>query len=80
MKPPMKISLGDIVRMKKPHPCGSDVWEVTRTGIDIGMKCQGCGRRVMIPRTQFEKSVKAFVKQAGAGQQESKPVNDGGGG
>lgn len=73
MKPPMKISLGDVVRMKKAHPCGSDLWVVTRTGMDIGIKCQGCGRRVMIPRVQFEKSVKAFVKQGAAEQPGNTP-------
>jgi hypothetical protein len=53
--------VGDIVQMKKKHPCGSDVWEITRTGVDFGLKCQGCGRRVMIPRPKFEKGVKKIV-------------------
>lgn len=62
--PPLKIYLGDIVRMKKQHPCGSYIWEVTRTGIDIGLKCQGCGRRVMIPRTKFERACKEILSRA----------------
>lgn len=61
-----QFALGDVVQMKKQHPCGSDRWEVTRTGIDIGIKCLGCGRRVMIPRIQFEKAVKKRFP-AGAG-------------
>ena len=58
--------LGDVVKMKKTHPCGSDRWEITRTGIDFGLKCLGCGRRVMIPRPKFEKSVRAIVEPAGS--------------
>jgi hypothetical protein len=54
--------LGDIVRMKKSHPCGSYEWEVTRTGVDFRIKCLGCGRQVLIPRPKFEKSVKTVVK------------------
>ncbi len=57
----IKYYIGDIVKMKKTHPCGSDLWEITRTGVDFGLKCQGCGRRVMIPRPKFEKSVKSVV-------------------
>lgn len=50
-----EFAVGDIVRMKKKHPCGSFHWEVTRMGADIKMKCTGCGRSVMIPRMEFEK-------------------------
>lgn len=59
-----RYSLGDIVRLKKPHPCGSDQWEVTRTGMDFRIKCLGCGHQVLVPRPKFEKSVKAIVKSA----------------
>lgn len=62
MRPVMKIAVGDVVRLKKPHPCGSYTWEVIRTGADIRIKCRGCGRIVMMPRTQFERRVKEFVK------------------
>jgi len=58
----IKFYLGDIVRMKKRHPCGSFEWEVTRTGVDFRIKCLGCSRQVLIPRPKFEKSVKAVVK------------------
>jgi hypothetical protein len=54
----VKYEIGDVVRLKKQHPCGTDLWEIYRTGIDFGLKCQGCGHRVMVPRPKFEKSVK----------------------
>lgn len=57
-------NLGDVVKMKKQHPCGSDQWEITRTGMDFRIKCLGCGRQVMLPRTKFEKSVKTIIKSA----------------
>lgn len=53
--------VGDVVKMKKSHPCGSDRWEITRTGIDFGLKCIGCGRYVLVPRPKFEKSVKEII-------------------
>lgn len=59
----VRYEVGDIVKMKKVHPCGSDRWEIMRTGIDFGLKCLGCGRRVMIPRPKFEKGVKAVVEK-----------------
>ena len=63
------FKVGDIVKMKKPHPCGSCEWEITRTGIDFGLKCCGCGRFVMIPRPKFEKGVKGLVKKAVASEE-----------
>lgn len=58
------FQVGDIVKMKKPHPCGSAEWELNRVGMDFGMKCCGCGHYVMLPRTKFEKAVKVLVKEA----------------
>jgi len=57
----LNYALGDIVKMKKKHPCGSDEWEIWRMGMDIGIKCCGCGRKVMIPRPKFEKSARKIV-------------------
>ena len=57
-------SIGDIVRLKKTHPCGSTEWEITRVGMDFRIKCLGCTHQVLIPRPKFEKSVKAIVKRA----------------
>ena len=48
--PVLKVVLGDVVRMRKTHPCGNDQWEVVRLGADIGIRCLKCGRRVLMPR------------------------------
>ncbi len=53
---------GDIVTLKKPHPCGSRDWEILRVGADFRLKCKGCGHQVMLPRTQVEKNTKALKK------------------
>ncbi|HCB48849.1 MAG TPA: DUF951 domain-containing protein [Chloroflexi bacterium] len=60
-----EISLGDVVRLRKKHPCGSFEWQVVRLGVDIGLVCQGCGRRIMIPRSTFNKRFKNVVSRAG---------------
>jgi hypothetical protein len=57
------FELGDIVEMKKEHPCGSKNWEVIRLGADIKIKCCGCSRIVMLPRSKFQKDAKKVVKQ-----------------
>ncbi len=54
----MELYVGDIVKMKKPHPCGSFEWELMRVGMDFRMKCTGCGHQVMIPRKQAEKNIR----------------------
>ncbi|SDF43279.1 DUF951 domain-containing protein [Sporolituus thermophilus] len=64
----VRYQVGDIVKMKKTHPCGSDRWEVLRTGIDFRIKCLGCGRQVMLPRPKFEKAVKAIIQPAAGGE------------
>jgi hypothetical protein len=56
------FDLGDIVQMKKQHPCGSKEFEVIRLGADIKIKCVGCGRIVMIPRSKFQKDAKKVIK------------------
>jgi hypothetical protein len=56
------FNLGDIVKMKKQHPCGSYNWEVVRMGMDIKIKCTGCGRLVMLPRSEFEKKMVRIVE------------------
>ena len=61
----MEIRLGDVVRLKKKHPCGSDQWQVVRLGADIGIKCLKCQRRVLLVRSTFERRVKAFVSRGG---------------
>jgi hypothetical protein len=59
----MEIKLGDVVRLKKKHPCGGYQWQVVRLGADIGIKCLQCRRRVLLPRSTFERRVKAFVSR-----------------
>ena len=54
----MDIRVGDIVTMKKKHPCGSSTFEVLRIGMDFKIKCEGCGREIMLPRQKVEKSIK----------------------
>lgn len=53
--------LGDIVTMKKPHPCGTNEWEILRTGTDFRLRCIGCGHLVLIPRPKFMKAVRRLV-------------------
>lgn len=62
----MEIRLGDIVRLRKVHPCGGYEWEVVRLGADIGIRCRTCSRRVLLERSVFEKRVKTFVSRGPA--------------
>ena len=55
--------LGDVVMMKKPHPCGANEWEIIRMGADIKIKCLGCGHIVMLSRRDFEKRLKKDKKK-----------------
>ncbi len=57
----MEPNLGDIVRLKKKHPCGSNEWQVVRLGADIGIKCVGCNRRVLLERNVFIRRLQEFV-------------------
>ncbi|MBV6396511.1 MAG: hypothetical protein HFACDABA_02109 [Anaerolineales bacterium] len=62
------LQLKDIARMRKPHPCGSFDWQVTRLGADIGLECLGCGRRVMLTRRELTRRAKTiFPAQKEAG-------------
>ena len=58
-----EIRLGDVIKTRKVHPCGSDQWTVIRTGADIKMKCLGCGRIVMLDRLAFLKCRKKLISQ-----------------
>jgi len=62
------LGLHDRVRLRKPHPCGSTDWRVVRLGADIGLKCEGCGRRVLLPRSEAEKRIKQILSR-GADEQ-----------
>jgi hypothetical protein len=61
--PPLDIKLGDVVQMRKGHPCGGDTWRVVRLGAEIGIRCLICDRKVLLPRSTFERRVKKFVER-----------------
>lgn len=61
----MDINVGDKLLMKKKHPCGADVFKVTRIGTDFKLVCTGCGHEVMIPRKTAEKSLKKIIRNDG---------------
>ena len=58
----MDFQIGQIIRMKKPHPCGANEWEILRVGMDFRLKCKGCDHQVMIPRKLVEKNFKGFIE------------------
>jgi hypothetical protein len=60
-----EVGIGDVVQLKKVHPCGGYDWRVVRLGVDIGIKCLKCGRRVLMARVEFEKMVKATISHGG---------------
>jgi hypothetical protein len=59
----IEVFLGDVIRLRKPHACGGYDWEVVRLGADIGIRCLGCKRRVLLDRRVFEKRVKTFLSR-----------------
>lgn len=61
----MQYSVGDIVKMKKQHPCGCDIFIISRVGIDFKLKCEKCGREVMMPRKTAEKAIKKIISISG---------------
>ncbi len=63
LKEPVPFFMDDIVRLRKPHPCGSFEWRVVRIGADIGLRCLVCDRRVLLPRRTLEKRLKQFVSR-----------------
>ncbi len=60
---PISYEIGDIVRLKKQHPCGNKEWEVLRVGADFRFKCLGCGPQIMVPRKLVEKNTKGIRKK-----------------
>lgn len=59
----MDFELGEMIKMKKAHPCGTNQWEIMRVGMDFRLKCCGCGHQVMLPRKQVEKSFRGKIAQ-----------------
>ncbi len=62
------LQLNDLLRLRKPHPCGSYEWIVTRLGADIGLECKGCGRRVLLTRRELARRVKAILPKESPGE------------
>ncbi len=60
----MDIQIGDVLKLKKPHPCGSKEWEVLRVGADFRLKCLGCEHQIMIARRLLEKNIKEIKEKA----------------
>jgi hypothetical protein len=63
MREMIEFRMGDVVQLRKSHPCGGFVWDVVRLGADIGLKCRTCGRRVLLPRSTAERRVKKFLER-----------------
>jgi hypothetical protein len=62
-RPALELFLGDVVRLRRAHPCGATEWLVDRLGADIGLRCQGCGRHVLLDRRVLETRLAAFVSR-----------------
>ena len=60
----MEYQAGEIVKLKKAHPCGSQEWEILRVGADFRLKCEGCGHQIMVPRKLVEKNTRGLRKKA----------------
>lgn len=63
-RPPLELHLGDVVRLRKPHPCGGEDWTIVRLGADIGLRCLRCDHRILLPRSQLERRIRRFVSRA----------------
>jgi len=59
----VQFLLGDVLRLRRSHPCGGDTWLVDRLGADIGLRCQTCGRHVLLERRALERRLVAFVER-----------------
>lgn len=59
----MDIMVGDVLKMKKNHPCGNALFDVLRVGMDFKIRCTKCGREVMVPRTKVEKNIKEVIRK-----------------
>jgi hypothetical protein len=79
---PLQLFLGDVIRLKKPHACGGFDWLVTRLGLDIGLRCTTCSRRIMLPRLETERRFRQYIERGdpttaiGASDHLPGPVDD----
>jgi hypothetical protein len=76
---PEDFRMGDVVRLRKPHPCGGFEWSVVRLGADIGLRCSTCKRRVLLPRRELERRLKTFVSRGEPADPEKERLIFGGG-
>ena len=60
---PVELYLGDVLRLRRPHPCGGDTWLIDRLGADIGLRCQACGRHLLLERAALERRLAGFVSR-----------------
>ena len=60
----MELNIGDVIKMKKQHACGTNALELMRVGMDIRLKCKGCGHQIMLPRKQVEKAFRGFIEKS----------------
>ena len=66
-QPVLQLLLGDVVRLRRAHPCGEDTWRIDRLGADIGLRCRGCARRVLLDRPHLERRLVEFVERGEPG-------------
>lgn len=59
----IKLTEGDVVALKKGHPCGANQWEIMALGVDVKLRCRGCGRIVRIPRVKLERRIRGFIER-----------------
>ncbi len=64
-RPVLALLLGDVVRLRRTHPCGGDTWRIDRLGADIGLRCATCARHVMLDRAVLERRLAGFVERGG---------------
>lgn len=66
----VEINVGDVVRLKKKHPCGNELWQVVRVGADIGIRCRKCHRHVLLSRSVFERRVREVLSEVGGADEQ----------
>ncbi len=59
----VNVEIGDVVKLKKAHPCGANEWEVAKLGMDVGLTCLGCGRKVRLLRYDFDRRFRGFLRR-----------------
>ncbi len=70
------IRLGDVVKLKKPHPCGANRWEITKLGMDVGLLCQGCGRHVRLIRYDFDRRFRGYLSRSSGEENDNQGAED----